>query len=123
MLFVVLIAGHTWWQGGTGPIRGSSSATASWMDPSVSEAAGGTGAVVPGRCVRPQRTRVCVTRIHLRLRFLQHQTSPGGHHQLQPGDGLDESRVPLTQHAWPACAVQLGDGLLNGPCRLNTPVS
>ena len=78
MLFVVLIAGHTWWQGGTGPIRGSSSvarvleivgvashahcktastpSTASWMDPSVSEAAGGTGSEDSGggpRAVHP----------------------------------------------------------------------
>ena len=138
MLFVVLIAGYTWWRGRTVPMRDSSSvarvleivgvalhahcktastpSTASWMDPSVSrvrEAAGGTGSEDSsgGPRVHPSPEDPSV---HDKNSFAfasslasdagtASPTSPGGHHQLQPGDGLDESWVALVDTACTAC--------------------
>ena len=122
MLFVVLIAGYTWWQGGTVPTRDSSSvarvleivgvvsharcktastpSTASWMDPSIShvrEAAGGTGSedsssgppggvsVLRGR----DKNLFAFASSSASDKGTASPTSPGGHHQLQLGDGLE----------------------------------
>ena len=100
--------GNTYDHSGT-TVATATAKAAEIMDPSVSHVSGGAS-VAKDPSVRDKNSFAFASS--------SSPTSPGGHHQLQPGDGLDESRVALV-----ASAVQLGDEPLNGLCRLSTPVS